>query len=294
MFLRVIVALFLAIFIIGTDGYASENTESNGENVDIKQTDIEITVPGFWSPGQRPGKPEIAAIGTIRFLTGTDFPPFNFIDGQGALVGFNVDLAREICRVLELECTIRATDWGSLGEELEAGRGDAIIAAMTLTIDTRARFDFTHRYMTTPARFATHKGKVSETFQPETLKGMKVGVIRNTAHAAYLLDFFPESEIVPFEDREALRKAIVEKDVEYMFDDGMAVMFWLNGAGAEGCCVFAGGPYTESRYFGEGIAIALAKGNNDLRIVLNYGLQEVHRRGKFLEIFLRHFPQSFY
>ncbi|MBZ0215359.1 MAG: transporter substrate-binding domain-containing protein, partial [Fimbriimonadaceae bacterium] len=74
----------------------------------------------------------------------------------------------------------------------------------------------------------------------------------------------------------------------------ISIMFWLDSAAADNCCIFVGGPFTESYYFGEGVAIAVTKGNDKLRTALNYGLREIHKNGKFLEIFLRHFPQSFY
>lgn len=254
----------------------------------------EIALPLFWSPAQSPGKPVLAEIQQIRFLTTSDFPPFNFIDARGELVGFNIDLAREICTVLELVCTIRAGAWDKLAADLGNGTGDAIVASLALTPENRDLYDFSERYYTTPARFAARADIGAPKLSPDGLKGQKIGVIRNTAHAAYIGDFFSTSERVQFDDRDALRKALQDREITFMFDDGISMMFWLDSVAAEGCCVFVGGPFTESYYFGEGVAIAVAKGNDKLRTALNYGLREVHKSGKFLEIFLRHFPQSFY
>src|SRR5690606_27852155 len=43
----------------------------------------------------------------VRFLTESDFPPFNFYDEDGVLTGFNVDLARAICLELGTACDIK-------------------------------------------------------------------------------------------------------------------------------------------------------------------------------------------
>ena len=53
-------------------------------------------VPGFWDPRRRPERPDLSRISVIRFLTETDYPPFNFTGADGNPAGFNVDLARSL------------------------------------------------------------------------------------------------------------------------------------------------------------------------------------------------------
>ena len=50
-----------------------------------------------------------------------------------------------------------------------------------------------------------------------------------------------------------------------MFGDGISLAFWLNGTDSQNCCAFRGGPFIESRYFGEGVGIAVKRGNDTLR-----------------------------
>src|SRR5216684_1965813 len=52
-------------------------------------------VPGFWDPRRRPDRPDLSRLTVIRFLTETDYPPFNFTGPDGNPAGFNVDLARQ-------------------------------------------------------------------------------------------------------------------------------------------------------------------------------------------------------
>jgi polar amino acid transport system substrate-binding protein len=68
--------------------------------------------------------------------------------------------------------------------------------------------------------------------------------------------------------------------------------FWLNGASSAGCCAFAGGSFIESRYFGEGIGVAVKRGNDTLRLAINWALFRIWETGRFTELWLRYFPIS--
>jgi polar amino acid transport system substrate-binding protein len=63
-------------------------------------------VPGFWDPRRRPDRPDLSRLTVIRFLTETDYPPFNFTGPDGNPAGFNVDLARMICDEIKVTCTV--------------------------------------------------------------------------------------------------------------------------------------------------------------------------------------------
>ena len=64
-------------------------------------------VPGFWDPRRRPDRPDMSRLTVIRFLTETDYPPFNFTGADGNPAGFNVDLARALCDEIKVTCTIQ-------------------------------------------------------------------------------------------------------------------------------------------------------------------------------------------
>ena len=74
--------------------------------------------------------------------------------------------------------------------------------------------------------------------------------------------------------------------------EGVTLALWLDGTDAEGCCAFLGGPFTESRYFGEGVGIAVRKGNDLMRLALNWALFKVWEQGRFTDLWLRYFPVS--
>ena len=100
-------------------------------------------VPGFWDPRRRPDRPDLSRLTVIRFLTETDYPPFNFTGPDGNPAGFNVDLARMICDEIKVTCTIQMRRFETLLDAIASNRGDAIIASLAVTPQMRARLDFT-------------------------------------------------------------------------------------------------------------------------------------------------------
>ena len=90
-------------------------------------------LPYHSDPTARELVPNLSAVPNIRFLTTADFPPFNYRDKSGELVGYNVDLARAVCADLTITCTIQAWPWEQAGKALEDGQGDALIAGLAMS-----------------------------------------------------------------------------------------------------------------------------------------------------------------
>ncbi len=251
-----------------------------------------VRVPGFWDPRRRPEKPDLSRISVIRFLTETDYPPFNFAGPDGNPQGFNIDLARMLCEELKLACTIQMRRFETLIPALNGNQGDAVIASIAATVEMRARVDFTDSYYRTPARFVAKRDSPMEDPLPERLEGKKVAVVAGTAHEAYLKSLFTEVEVRPYPSADVARLALRRGEVDLLFGDAISLAFWLNGTDSENCCAFRGGPYIDSRYFGEGIGIAVKKGNDTIRLALNWALFRVWEQGRFTDLWLRYFPIS--
>jgi polar amino acid transport system substrate-binding protein len=251
-----------------------------------------VRVPGFWDPRRRPEKPDLSRISVIRFLTEVDYPPFNYAGQDGNPQGFNIDLARLLCEELKLPCTIQMRRFETLIPALNANQGDAAIASIAATPDLRAKVDFTDSYYRTPARFVAKRDSPIQDPLPERLEGKKVAVVAGTAHEAYLKALFTEVEVRPYPNADASRAALRRGEVDLLFGDAISLAFWLNGTDSENCCAFRGGPYTDNRYFGEGIGIAVRKGNEVIRLTLNWALFRVWEQGRFTDLWLRYFPIS--
>jgi polar amino acid transport system substrate-binding protein len=251
-----------------------------------------LNIPGFWDPRRRPERPDLTRVSAIRFLTETDYPPFNYAGPDGNPAGFNIDIARLICEEIKANCTIQMRRFDTLIEALEQNRGDAVIASIAATAEVRKRVDFTDPYYRTPARFVARRDTKLDTVVPESLEGKKVAVVAGTVHESFLRTLFTEVELRPYPSSEAGRAALRQGEVDLLFGDGISLSFWLNGTDSGGCCIFRGGPFLESRYFGEGVAIAVRRGNDALRLALNWALFRLWETGKFTDLWLRYFPVS--
>ena len=254
----------------------------------------EVFVPSLWDPASPPPKPDPAALKPLLIVTGQDDPPFAFTLPDGTPAGFDVDLARALCDELKIACTVQARRWDTILPAISAGAGDAAVASVAITPASLAAVDFTSPYYRTPARFvaplAAHAGDVL----PETVAGKRIGVQAGTAHEAYLKAFFPAATLVPFGSAAELRAAVAGGKVDLAFGDGIAFAGWLNGPAGSACCAFAGGPFTETRFFGEGAGIAVKRGREPLRVALDYALWRLAQNGTYGDLWLKYFPVSPY
>ncbi|CAH1656366.1 Amino acid ABC transporter substrate-binding protein (PAAT family) [Chelatococcus asaccharovorans] len=281
----VLAALLVAVF--GTGPSLSQDGR-------LRAGPGEVVVPNFWDRQNSPNKPDLTGVRVIRFLTDDLYPPLHFADAEGLPAGFSVDLARAVCDVLQVACTIQVRRFDTLLDSLAESRGDVIAAAIPIREGLRQRFTVTSPYYRTPARFVARAGGDLPEPTVETLVGRTVGVVAQSAHGAYLKVMFPGAKVGTFPNLGLAQDALRDGKVDYVFADGLSMALWLNGSDAAGCCRFIGGPYTESRYFGEGVGFIIRRDDPILRQALDYGLQKVWEDGTYAELFLRYFPVSFY
>jgi len=257
----------------------------------LAQSD-QVSVPAIKQPGA--AVPDEPVLTQLRFITDNDYPPFNYIDESGKLVGFNVELAKAICAELKVRCSVQALVWDRMITAIENDAADAIIASLAITRRNRRRVTFSRQYYQTPARFVARRSDSIKEITPEILSDKRIGVARNTSHEAYLKAFFKTSTIRSFDTPDKARQALIDNQVDVVFGDGVSLMFWLNGIASNKCCTYSGSAFTESKFFGEGVGIAIKKNNSQLLKIINNGLDRVQKSGQFQKLFKRYFPMSFY
>jgi polar amino acid transport system substrate-binding protein len=248
-------------------------------------------LPNHADPDAREILPGSQPVPAIRFLTTTDFPPFNFRDSAGEVVGFNIDLARRICTEIDIACTIQAWPWDQVVSALEDNQGDAVIAGVAMTPDTAKAIDFSAIYLALPGRFVTHAEDVNG-FDPDALGTAKIGVREGSAHDAFLQRYFPTVERVDFASESDALTALEASAVKAYFGDAMRASFWLNDNPA--CCNFAGEPYFRPKQFGEGLAVGVRTGQDNIRHAIDWALVRLKDNGTLDELYLRWFPVGFY
>jgi polar amino acid transport system substrate-binding protein len=250
------------------------------------------TVPSFWDPRRRTERPALPAGTTFRILTAADHPPFNFLNQSGELTGFNVELARAACAELRVTCTVQARAFAGLLPALGQGEGDVVVANVAITGTLRREFLVGEVYLRSPARFAVRRDGALSTFDPAALSGRRIAVEQGSAHEAFLRLLAPEAQLVPG-TAAAGRQALAAGRVDALFGDAVALGLWLN-APAGACCELRGGPYMESRFFGDGFAMVFRPGAERTRRAFDHAVQRLAERGVYGELYLRWFPVGLY
>jgi polar amino acid transport system substrate-binding protein len=277
---------------VGVGSVRAEAPPNSATNAQSAAAAGPVVIPGFWDPRRRPERPDLSRVSLIRFITEIDYPPFNYSGPDGNPAGLNVDLARMVCEELKIACTVQMRRFDTLLPSLSDNRGDAVMASIAVTPEARKAADFSDPYYRTPGRFVARRDVVFNDVRPELLEGKKVAVVGGTAHEAFLKALFTEVDVRPYETAEQTREALRKGEVDLLFGDGISLAFWLNGTDSQNCCAFRGGPFIESRYFGEGVGIAVKRGNDTLRQAFNWALFRLWEKGRFSDLWLRYFPIS--
>jgi octopine/nopaline transport system substrate-binding protein len=125
----------------------------------------------------------------IKIGTEGAYPPWNSKDASGALIGFEVELAQELCKIMGHECTIVEQDWDGMIPALLMRKFDAIMAGMSITAERQKTITFSQGYADEVAALAVMKGSSLESMDtPEginlTLGGSAVKKTLKTLTAA--------------------------------------------------------------------------------------------------------------
>ena len=94
---------------------------------------------------------DIQSAKVLRIGTEGTYAPFTFHDASGALVGFDVEIGREVAKRLGVEPQFVEGKWDGLIAGLAADRYDAVINQVGITAERQARFDFSDPYIVSKA-----------------------------------------------------------------------------------------------------------------------------------------------
>ena len=95
---------------------------------------------------------------SIKIGTEGAYPPWNSKDASGNLIGFEVELANELCKIMKAECTIVEQDWDGMIPALLMRKFDAIMAGMSITAERQKTITFSQGYADEVASLAVMKG----------------------------------------------------------------------------------------------------------------------------------------
>ncbi|MCT4715977.1 arginine ABC transporter substrate-binding protein [Enterobacteriaceae bacterium H18W14] len=222
---------------------------------------------------------------TIRFATEASYPPFESMDANNKIVGFDVDLANALCKEIDATCTFSNQSFDSLIPSLKFRRIDAVMAGMDITPEREKQVLFSKPYYDNSALFIGQQGKVADI---AALKGKKVGVQNGTTHQKFIMDKHPEITTVPYDSYQNAKLDLQNGRIDAVFGDTAVVTEWLK---AEPKLAAIGDKVTDKDYFGTGLGIAVRQGNTDLQAKFNTALEKVKQDGTYQTIYEKWFQK---
>jgi len=96
------------------------------------------------------------ARGTWRVGLDPSFPPFESLDGNGRPVGYDIDLARQIAQIWDLELVVVTLGYDSLLDALHVGKIDSVISALPYDSRLTKDYKFSKNYFEAGLRLAVH------------------------------------------------------------------------------------------------------------------------------------------
>ena len=225
---------------------------------------------------------------SYRIATEGTYPPWSFKDSQGTLQGWDVDIANALCAKMGAQCEIVAQDWDGIIPGLLSRKYDLIVASMAVTAQRRERVDFSDKYKETISRFIARKGTPTDT-SPAALKGKSIGVQRGSIQAAYLIQEYKDAVLKFYDTPQAAELDLVAGRVSYIFGNMITyhVGFMKTPEAKDYDFI---GPEFKGGLLGDGNAIAMRKGDAEMRAKVNAALAAIRADGTYDRITAKYFP----
>ncbi|MEP3278501.1 MAG: ABC transporter substrate-binding protein [Stappiaceae bacterium] len=229
----------------------------------------------------------------VRIGTEGAYPPFNNLESNGDLVGFDIDIANALCEEMKVECVFVTQDWDGIIPGLLADKFDAIIASMSITDERKEKVDFSKKYYNTPPAIAVPKDSKLTEASKEALAGIQFGAQSSTTHSNYAEAYFGDSDLKLYPTPDEYKLDLANGRLDAAIDDVVVLSDWLatdDGA----CCKILTTLKTDPEINGEGAGIAVRKEDTDLRDKLTEAIATIRANGKYKEINDKYFEFDVY
>lgn len=255
-------------------------------------------------PGGGP-PPDTDVPNPLRIATEGAYPPYNSVDSAGHLVGFEIDLANELCRRMQVECRIVAQNWDGIIPGLDAGKYDAVMAAVSITDERRRAVAFSDPYTITPGYFLVAKNspllqidfgvdrvdltEIDEAEQTainrlrDALKGRQVGVQVATTHVNFLdRNLADVAAIRRYDTQDQMGLDLAAGRIDAALSDQLAWQPFLESEAGQNASLV--GPGFTGGLFGPGTGIAVRRNAGVLADAFNRALTSMKEDGSLAQL----------
>ncbi|MEF2145427.1 MAG: ABC transporter substrate-binding protein [Desulfovibrionaceae bacterium] len=229
------------------------------------------------SEEKQDGLARVKAAKEISFAMSGGYPPFNFYNETNELVGFDVDVAREIATRLGVELKPVTTEWSGIIEGLRAGAYDGILGSMAATDERRKVVDFSIPYYYSGAQLLARS---DAPYQAATdLKGKIVGLVTGTTFENDAKQL-GAGDIRLYKDDNQTLLELNSGVVDAIITDRVVGVNAMNSGKFD--IKLVGAPLR-----GEDIAVAFRQGDDSLRQAVDAHLQAMREDGTLTKLSLK-------
>ncbi|MCK0149686.1 ABC transporter substrate-binding protein [Marivita sp. S6314] len=235
-----------------------------------------------------------ASAESLRLGTEGAYPPFNFIESDGTITGFDVEIGLELCARIGAECEVVAQDWDGIIPGLLANKYDFIIASMFITEERKKQVDFSEPYYLAAMTHVVPKGSDITEFSNDALADKVIGAQAGTTQADFIEAMYPDADIRLYPTQDEVNLDMASGRIDMQVGDFLPMLDWTKKSDDGACCELSGEPITDPAFVGEGVGIALRQEDDDLRERLNAALKEIRADGTYKTINDKYFDVDVY
>ncbi|MDW2742300.1 histidine ABC transporter substrate-binding protein HisJ [Atlantibacter subterraneus] len=231
----------------------------------------------------------------LRIGTDPTYAPFESKNAQGELVGFDIDLAKELCKRIQTKCTFVENPLDALIPSLKAKKIDAIMSSLSITEKRQQEIAFTDKLYAADSRLVVAKDSDIEP-SLEKLKGKRVGVLQGTTQETYGNEHWAPKgvEIVSYQGQDNIYSDLTAGRIQAAFQDEVAASegFLKQPIGKD--YKFGGPSIKDEKLFGVGTGMGIRKEDNELREALNKAFAEMRADGTYEKLAKKYFDFDVY
>ena len=207
--------------------------------------------------------------GTLTMGTNASFPPYEYVDDNGKIVGIDAEIAQAIADKLGMKLEIKDMEFESLVPAVKAKSIDLALAGMTVNEERKQSVNFSDSYSTGVQVVIVKEN--SEIKTVDDLKGKKIGVQAGTTSDTYCSEDFGEENVKQFSNGSLAVAALANGQVDCVVIDNEPAKNYV--------AANSGLKILDTEYVTEDYAIAISKDNDELLKKVNNALKELKEDG---------------
>ena len=221
--------------------------------------------------------------GVLTIATEGTYAPFSYYDDKNELKGYDVDIAREVAKKLNLKIEFLTAPWDAMLAAFDAGKADAVFNQVSVTDERKKKYDYAQPYTVVHGAIITHKDN-DDIKSFDDLKGKKNADSATSNWAKVAASYGAQN--VTVDSFSKSMELLVSKRVDAVVRDNIVFYDFIKQRPGAPVKIAAEGSDTDYT------APIVQKGNTELVDQISKAIEELKNEGKLAEISIRYFGKD--